>query len=111
MVLIHAYTFSRSDNGDDIHAANRGGIAGYLTIRYNHDTWLTITILSRYSDNRYISRKSYNDTSQYPSCFFLFFAITSSKEEQMIGGATANATLKSIKASFIVSIFDKTDRI
>ncbi len=30
------------------------GIAGYLTIRYSHDTWLTIKIISRYSDSAII---------------------------------------------------------
>ncbi len=31
------------------------GIAGYLMIRYNHDTWLTITIISQYIDSAIIN--------------------------------------------------------
>ncbi len=30
------------------------GIAGYLTIRYNHDTWFTIMIITRYNDSAII---------------------------------------------------------
>ncbi len=31
------------------------GIAGYLMIRYNHDTWLTIMIISQYIDSAIIN--------------------------------------------------------
>ncbi len=45
------------------------GITGHLMIRYYHDKWLTVTIISRYCDSAIIniSRKSYNDTSRYLS--------------------------------------------
>ncbi len=48
----HAHRHARTDTHAHRHKRMLGvGIAGYLTIRYNHDTWLTVTIISRCSDS------------------------------------------------------------
>ncbi len=48
----HAHTCTQTHTYAHRHKRMLGvGIAGYLTIRYNHYTWLTVTIISRCSDS------------------------------------------------------------